>query len=149
MQKIRKVREAIVKNLEKLVETKDIAQVRSQSFGFDLIASPGIKAYPIVFVTSPSFSSQLLDVTRTERSYNFILDVVCTGSQSEDDYFVDELKEKIANLFDTDFTLDGNALQVSSVGSVSASKEVSGKRYIHFSMNLEVKTLFGHITTGE
>lgn len=145
MQKIRKVREKIVENLQTLVDAKDIAQVRSQSFGFDLLGSPSIKAYPVVFVTSPAFDAELLDSSRVIRSYDFILDVVCTGSQTQSDYFIDELKEKIADLFDKDFTLDGEALEVQSVGSVAASTEISGKRYIHFAMNLEVKTIFNFV----
>ena len=138
--KIRSVREKVVEKLKTLVDDGTLGQVRSQSFGFDLLGSPSISKYPVAFVTSPSFFSEVADNTQNKRTYQFLIDVVFSGgSVRNNDYIVDEVKEKITNAFDQDFTLDGEVIQVMPVSSIAASSEIAGKRYIHFVCQIDIE----------
>lgn len=135
---ISELRKKVREKLDGLVEEGHLKQVIDQTIEFNLLEKV-VANYPVAFVVSPSFTSELLDTGNNLRTYTFPIVVILRGTEV-DGYIVDELKEVISDAFDKDYTLGGVANGgITPAASPSSVENHNSKSYIVFVVTISAR----------
>ena len=136
------IKTQIVKNLNDLVDSGDLGFVDELDLSKDPFDQRYPK-YPVALIGMSSFESEEKDNQTNLRTYIFPILILQKGENIELPVDMEDLRDALANKFDSDFTLGGTAIgAIRPAASTAYTASTPDKKIIYFVLTIKAQTLY-------
>ena len=136
------IKTQIVKNLNDLVESGELGFVDELDLSKDPFDQRYPK-YPVALIGMSSFESEEKDNQTNLRTYILPILILQKGENIELPVDMEDLRDALANKFDSDFTLGGTAIgAIRPAASTAYTASTPDKKIIYFVLTIKAQTLY-------
>lgn len=136
------IKTQIVKNLNDLVQSGELGHVDELDLSKDPFDQRYPK-YPVALIGMSSFESEEKENQTNLRTYIFPILILQKGENIESPVDMEDLRDALANKFDSDFTLAGTAIgAIQPAASTAYTASTPDKKIIYFVLTIKAKTLY-------
>lgn len=136
------IKAQILTNLQALVTSGDLGSVREIELTADPFAGT-YPAFPVAILGTSDMAAAYEDEYNNARTYSFPILVIARQDDTNNNSAVEDVRDAIANTFDTDFDLGGTAIGAAEAAfSPTATASDDDKTFIFFIVTIKAKTLY-------
>jgi len=129
-------------DLDSLVESGILASVQMVDYSKDVFTADYAK-FPVAILGMSSMESDASDNANNIRTYTFPILVLEKSENLNAQTDMEDLRDAILNVFDTDYTLAGKAEgAVLPVASPAQTMSVGDRTIIYFVINIKARALY-------